>query len=567
MKYVESEQFIKMIDYDRRTALKPLLIGINSKYTHTSLSVRTLSANSNGTEFCEFTINENVLDVAANIYARQPDVLCFSCYIWNIEYVLKLASTLKKMLPDVIIVFGGPEVSYSGTEVLEKNSFVDAVIRGEGEETFKELTEKGFLFENVMGVTYRSDRIIENPGRNPIEDLDSLAFPYTQEDLTENKGKLIYYESSRGCPFGCSYCLSSAEHGVRFKSLEKVKRELELIINSKPSTIKFVDRTFNASKSRALELIRFMMKKGEGVTFHFEIEAHSISDEFLELVKSAPPGMFRFEIGIQSTNPDTLCAINRNPDIERLLSNIKNIISLGNVHVHLDLIAGLPFETYEIFKKSFNDCLSLEPDVMQLGFLKLLKGTKIRIEENKFSYRYTEFPPYEIISNCHITCDEIIKLKKIEFLVDKYYNSGAFKFALRYLRDVYGDYMSFFEALCTFFEFDIKYSRDGLYEILAGFRREDKLFLNILKFDYFTNTKNASTPVWSAEAYNMEVHKKRAEIIEKNRNTIFPDRTVRDILKNVHFEEFSWDLENKKQEKWIGVFAKSGCFLGKVDNK
>ncbi len=550
--------------------MKPLLIGINSKFTHTSLSVRTLSANSEGTEFCEFTINENVLDTAASIYTKQPDVLCFSCYIWNMEYVIKLASTLKKMLPDSIIIFGGPEVSYSAVEVLEKYPFVNAVIRGEGEETFKELTKNNFTFANVKGVTYREDEIIHNPDRAPMENIDVLQFPYTKEDLIKNKGKLIYYESSRGCPFGCSYCLSSAERGVRFKSTEKVKEELEFLIDAKPSTIKFVDRTFNASPKRAIELIKFMMDRGEGTTFHFEIEAHNISDEFLELVKRAPVGMFRFEIGIQSTNPDTLVAINRNPDVEKLLSNIKKIISLDNVHVHLDLIAGLPFETYDIFKKSFNHVMSLEPDVVQLGFLKLLKGTKILKEKDLFSYKCTEFPPYEVVSNKFITCGEIIKLKKIEFLTDKFFNSGVFRNSLKYMKSKFSDYMSFFESLSLYFEekgyFNLNHSRDGLYNIFAEFGKEDTLFLNLLKFDYFTNTKNASTPVWSHEPYNIEVHKKRAEIIENNRNTLFPDSPVRDILKNVHFEEFSWNLEDKQEEKWIGVFAKNGSFLGKVDN-
>ena len=562
----ESELYL-----NRRTVLKSLLIGINSKFTHTSLSVRTLSANSGGTEFCEFTINENVLDVAGNIYAKQPDVLCFSCYIWNMEYVIKLASTLKKMLPDAVVIFGGPEVSYSAVEVLEKYHFVNAVVRGEGEETFNELTKNNFDFRNVKGVTYRENEIICNPDRAPIENLDTLVFPYTKEDLTENKGKLIYYESSRGCPYGCTYCLSSAERGVRYKSIEKVKEELALLIEAKPSTIKFVDRTFNASPKRTIELIKFMTDRGEGTTFHFEIEAHSISDEFLELAGSAPKGMFRFEIGIQSTNPDTLRAINRNPDVDKLLSNIKKIISLDNVHVHLDLIAGLPFEKYETFKKSFNDVMSLEPDVMQLGFLKLLKGTKILTEKELFSYKCTDFPPYEVVSNTFITCKEIIRLKKIEFLVDKFFNSGAFKNSLRYMKSEFGDYMSLFESLSSYFEqkdyFKLNHSRDGLYNIFAEFGKEDTLFLNYLKFDYFTNTKNASTPIWSAEAYNIEVHKKRVEIIEENRNTVFSALPIRDILKNVHFEEFSWNLEEKKEEKWIGVFAKNGSFLGKVDNK
>lgn len=555
--------------------LKILLVAVNSKYSHTSLAVRSLCANSKGAEFAEYTINEDITSVASSIYEKSPDVVCFSCYIWNIEFVLKLANDIKKMMPEVKIVLGGPEVSFSAKEVLENNNFLDAVIVGEGEETFSELSENGFEFSGVNGVVYKNGEIVENSPRPLIEELDSLVFPYTDADLYKNRGKLIYYESSRGCPYCCSYCLSSTVHGVRFKSVEKVESELHKIIKAKPGTVKFVDRTFNADSERTIKLIEFMKKEGSGVTFHFEIEAHTLNEDFFSAVKDAPEGMFRFEIGLQSTNSKTLRTINRSGNTDKLFENIRRITDMGNIHVHLDLIAGLPYENMESFEKSFNDALSLNPDVLQLGFLKLLKGTKIRENAEKFGYVYRDYPPYEVISNESMASGELLRLKKTEELLDKFYNSGAFKRSIKYLSDVSGSYWTFFSELTDYFEgrrlFDIKHSRENLYGILADFAKEkgfSPAFTDVLKFDFLTSTINASTPSWSNDGYDIEFHKRRVEVIEENLATVFAplqDKTVREILKLVHFEKFSFRIfDGYKEEKWMAAFTKQGQFLGEI---
>ncbi len=555
--------------------LKILLVAVNSKYSHTSLAVRTLCANSVGTEFAEYTINEDLAAVETSVFEKNPDVLCFACYIWNIEFILKLANDLKKMLPSVKIIFGGPEVSFSGAEILGRYNFVDAVITGEGEETLNELSRNGFVFDGVMGVVYRKDGITVNLPRPLIEDLDSLSFPYSDKDLETNRGKLIYYETSRGCPYSCSYCLSSTVHGVRFKSIEKVKEELLRIIKSKPETIKFVDRTFNADKSRTVKLIEFMKKEGAGVTFHFEIEAHTLNDEFFDAIYDAPSGMFRFEIGLQSTNPETLCAINRMGDTEKLFNNIRRIAELGNIHVHLDLIAGLPFENIMSLQKSFNDALSLKPHVLQLGFLKLLKGTEIRGRADEFGYVFRDYPPYEVISSVCISASEMLKIKKIEELLDRFYNSGAFKGGIEYLSDYFGTSWDLFSNITDYFEerklFDIKHSRDSLYGILsdfAGCNGVSDVFRDILKFDYLTSNVNAKTPLWSLDLYDVEFHKRRADVVEENPGGVFDalkDKPVREILKIVHFETFSYRIfDGNKKEKWMGVFTRRGEYLGEI---
>ncbi len=557
--------------------MKVLLVAVNSKYSHTSLSVRTLCANSLGAEFAEYTINEDISAVVSSIIEKKPDVLCFACYIWNIECILKLASDIKKIIPSVKIAFGGPEVSFCAAEILENHNFVDCVIIGEGEETFKELSENGFIFEGVRGVAYRDKETIQNPPRPLVENLDSLAFPYTDDDLRTNSNKLIYYESSRGCPYCCSYCLSSTVHGVRFKSMDKVKGELLKIIEARPGTVKFVDRTFNADKSRTTELIEFMKKEGRGITFHFEIEAHTLNEVFFEAIKDAPQGMFRFEIGLQSTNSETLHAINRMGNTEKLFENVRRITDMGNIHVHLDLIAGLPHENIHTFEKSFNDAISLKPHVLQLGFLKLLKGTEIRKRAKEYGYVYRDYPPYEVIQSGSMTAMELLRLKKLEELLDRFYNSGAFKGGLEYLMEVSGSPWKLFSGLTDYFEdnglFDIKHSRESLYKILCDFAEYKGVpleFWDILKFDYFTTTVNASTPLWSKDGYDTEFHKRRVEVIEENPDDVFgalKDEPVKNILKLVHFETFSYRIfDGNKKEKWMAVFTKQGKFLGEIPN-
>lgn len=555
--------------------MKILLVAVNSKYIHTSLSVRTLSANAGGLEFIELTINEDITELLSAVYERRPDVICFSCYIWNIEYILKAASSLKCMLPEALIILGGPEVSFCAGEILRENLFVDAVIRGEGEQTLASLVENGFKFDDVRGVTYRGEDIIENPDAPLVQDLDSLVFPYTDDDLSENSGKLIYYESSRGCPYRCSYCLSSTEHSVRYKSIGKVKAELDRIIAARPGTVKLTDRTFNSDPKRGAQLLLYMLEKGRGVTFHFELAAHTLTDEFMEIAARAPEGMFRFEIGLQSTNPDTLKAIKRSTELKRLFENVSRLTAMKNIHVHLDLIAGLPFEDYKSFGKSFNDAVSLRPTVLQLGFLKLLKGTAARAEAAKFGYKYRSYPPYEVIENDYISCGELLRLKRIETVFDMYYNSGAFKRSVLYLEKLCGNPFRLFELLAAGFEnkglFSVQLSRSSLYEQLCEFASElgaEDLFFDLLKADYLTSNKNAATPAWSLRPYNTELHKKRTEIIEgENRElfSCFGDMPVRDILKRVHFEEFSYRVHDDCSfKRCVLAFSKSGDLLGEI---
>jgi len=551
-----------------------LLVAVNSKYTHTSLSVRTLSRNAYDVPFAEFTINEKIDYIISEVCKKAPDVVCFSCYIWNIEIIKKVASSVKKIIPVSKIVFGGPEVSYTPTEILSECGFVDAVICGEGEITFRKLVESNFCFEGTDGVVYRhGNNITVNSPAKLIENLDELIFPYTEEDLKENSGKLIYYESSRGCPYNCSYCISSTIHSLRFKSIDKVKEELMILIKHKPKTIKFVDRTFNADNKRTCELIRFMTEQGVGVVFHFEIAAHTLSDEFIELIKNAPEGMFRLEIGLQSTNPETIKAINRVTDFEKLSLNVKKLVECKKAHIHLDLIAGLPYEDMESFKNSFNDAMRLKPDVLQLGFLKMLKGTEIRGDKEKYSYSFSDYPPYEVISNNFMSYSDISFLKKIDETVDKIYNSGAFSNMLSFLETKFGSYFEMYSYISEVLEksnfFDISLSRNSVYEILAGVLSSvDKRALDLLKYDYFLNTKNASTPLWSAQKYDVQIHKKRLQIIEFYRDSLFlkfSGMNIHEILKKVHFERFSYDvLGNRREKDIIIVFENNGSVLGEI---
>ncbi len=537
-----------------------LLVGVNAKYIHTSLSVRTLYAyvNDASLSWCEYTINEDAGGVCADIYGRGAGVVLFSCYIWNIEFIIKTARRLKQVSPDTTIIFGGPEVSYSDAEYMERYDFIDAVIRGEGEETLRRIVETGTL--NHRGVTYRNgdNKIIYCPQRDVIDDLSSVPFPYTEEDIERNKDKLIYYESSRGCPFGCAYCLSSADKSLRFRSLELVFKELDFFIEHNVKIVKFTDRTFNADKKRACEIIRFLISRKPETTFHFEAAADLITPEMLTLLKTAPKDLFQLEIGVQSTNEKTLAAINRKADIKRIASVVREIGACGNIHTHLDLIAGLPYEDYKSFKKSFNDVFNMRPDVIQLGFLKLLSGTEIKKEPAV----YTSEPPYEVLKTPYISYAELMDLKRVEDIVEKYYNSAAFKRSVNELIGLFPSPFDFFDALAEFYAQNglgrIGISRDSLYAILLDFAGtlnaksasglsgtikpkgtlNPGYFKELLLADYLENNK-PRTPSWAARE---PVTKERFDIltedfIAKNLPE-YAGMSVKEIIKRVHFERF-----------------------------
>ena len=432
--------------------MKALLVAVNAKYIHTSLSVRTLKAyaNSDNVEMAEYTINERVEDILRSIFLKKADVVLFSCYIWNVEVCLDVADMLKKVSPETKIIFGGPEVSFDDTEYMQKYDFIDAIMRGEGEATFKEWLEIG---EMADGITYRENgEIIRNKDRELIHDITSIPFPYTDEDIEKNSGKLIYYESSRGCPFRCSYCLSSTTHSVRFRDMDVVKEELMFFVRHNVRIVKFVDRTFNADRKRTCELVKFLIDNAKNTTFHFEVAADLINDELVELFKTAPEGLFQLEIGVQSTNDKTIKAIDRKTDFEMIKRAVKLVQKAGGVHMHLDLIVGLPFEDFNSFGKSFDDVFNLRPDVLQLGFLKLLRGTKIRSEEEKYGYRYNSKPPYEVLKNDFISYEDVLLLKGIEEVFERYYNSGVFKGAMEYLLKKYNSPFEMFKKLWLFYD-------------------------------------------------------------------------------------------------------------------
>lgn len=542
--------------------MKVLLVAVNAKYIHTSLSVRTLKmyANADNVEIAEYTINERVSDILRSIFLKKADAVLFSCYIWNIEMCLEIAQMLKKVSPDTRIVFGGPEVSYDDCEYMKQYNFIDAIIRGEGEMTFKEWLEKG---ECVDGITYRQgDEIIRNKDRENIADLSSIPFPYTAEDIEKNKGKLIYYESSRGCPFRCSYCLSSTTHNVRFRDTELVKAELMFFAEHNVRIVKFVDRTFNADRKRTAELVKFLIDNAKNTTFHFEIAADLINDELAELFRTAPKGLFQLEIGVQSTNDTTIKAIDRKTDFDKIKKTVNVLKGANGVHLHLDLIAGLPFENLDSFKKSFDDVFALRPDELQLGFLKLLRGTKIRREEQKYGYEYNSKPPYEILKNDFVSYDDILLLKGVEEVFEKYYNSGAFRETMEYLLKKQVSPFELFEKLWLFYEKNgcntVGQSRNSLYEILSHFCDEE-LFRDILKLDYFTYNKGVSTPKWSLSPCDKTLLKGRFEILtEEFVAENLPEYVgilPKEIVKNIHFERFEYDvLADCKKRKCIIIF-------------
>ncbi len=548
--------------------MKKLLVAINAKYIHTNLAVRMIEAYAKDpdTQVCEYTINEPKSNVIADIFAKKSDVILFSCYIWNISYIYELCETLKK-ITNAKIVLGGQEVSFNYQEVLKKHWYIDACIYGEGENTISTLIQNNFVFKDVKGVAYRDGEIIINPQAEPIEDITCIPFPYTEEDIKKLNGRLLYYETARGCPFNCSYCMSSTFKGVRYRDIEVVKHELMFFIHNRVKIVKVVDRTFNADPQRAYEIFKFLIENPGETTFHFEIAAHILDDKTIELLKKAPKGLMQFEIGVQTTNPDTVSAINRITSFDKVSNAVLKILADDNIHVHLDLIAGLPYESLESFKNSFNDVFVLRPHVLQLGFLKMLYGTKIRHEQEKHGYKYISYPPYEVLSNDYMSFSDLLELKDVEDVLEKYYNSGIFKHSIDFMVDKAQTPYDLFKELATYFRqngfFDISHSRNGLFEILVEFAKEkefDEEIFDLLKFDYLKSGAN-STPKWSILEYNQELNKKRFEIIEQNPHVFseFDGQSMKDIIKQVHFEEFCYDVcTDMKKNKCIVVFKKDG---------
>ena len=461
--------------------MKILLVACNAKYIHSNLAVYDLQAYASDYAdhivLKEYTINQQKDDIMRDIYLEHPDVVCVSCYIWNLSFVKELMADLIKILPGADFWAGGPEVSYDAEKFLTENSEFKGVMVGEGEETFKELA--GYYVEknpqdlkDMTGICYRDgDQIIHN-GWRQIMDLSSIPFIY--KDLSEFKNRIIYYESSRGCPFSCSYCLSSIDKKLRFRDTETVKKELQFFIDNKVPQVKFVDRTFNCKHDHAMAIWKYINEHDNGVTnFHFEISADLLREEELQEMSTMRPGLIQLEIGVQSTNPDTIKAIHRTMDFEKLKGIVDRIHSFGNIHQHLDLIAGLPYEDYDSFRHSFNDVYALKPQQLQLGFLKVLKGSHMMEMCKEYGIVYKTQEPYEVLSTKWLDYDHVLKLKTVENMVEVYYNSGQFQNTLEYLENFFQDAFSIYERLGSFYMEkgygDVSHTRMRRYEILLEF--------------------------------------------------------------------------------------------------
>ena len=463
--------------------MKILLAACNAKYIHSNPAVYDLKAYAaaykDSVQIKEFTINQPKDEIMKEIYRSGADVVCFSCYIWNISFVRELIRDLKKILPDTVFWAGGPEVSFHAKNFLEDMPQVTGIMKGEGEETFLALAGyylegKGRL-EEISGIVFRKENeIVDNGFREPV-DLDRIPFIYENPENFENR--IIYYESSRGCPFSCSYCLSSIDRKLRFRSLSLVKKELQFFLDHRVPQVKFVDRTFNCRHEHAMEIWKYILEHDNGVTnFHFEVSADLFREDELELIGRMRPGLIQLEIGVQSANPETLEAVHRKTDLEKLRRNVEKIRSFHSVHQHLDLIAGLPCEDYESFRRSFDFVYSMKPDQLQLGFLKVLKGSLMEEKAREYGITCKSLEPYEVLSTRWISYEEILKLKTVESMVEVYYNSGQFQYTLNWLMGFWEDAFFFYEDLGRFYERkgyeELSHSRIRRYEILLEFLHE-----------------------------------------------------------------------------------------------
>ena len=527
--------------------MKILLVACNAKYIHSNLAVYDLQAYASDYAdhivLKEYTINQQKDDIMRDIYLEHPDVVCVSCYIWNLSFVKELMADLIKILPGADFWAGGPEVSYDAEKFLTENSEFKGVMVGEGEETFKELA--GYYvkknpqnLKDMTGICYRDgDQIIHN-GWRQIMDLSSIPFIY--KDLSEFKNRIIYYESSRGCPFSCSYCLSSIDKKLRFRDTETVKKELQFFIDNKVPQVKFVDRTFNCKHDHAMAIWKYINEHDNGVTnFHFEISADLLREEELQEMSTMRPGLIQLEIGVQSTNPDTIKAIHRTMDFEKLKGIVDRIHSFGNIHQHLDLIAGLPYEDYDSFRHSFNDVYALKPQQLQLGFLKVLKGSHMMEMCKEYGIVYKTQEPYEVLSTKWLDYDHVLKLKTVENMVEVYYNSGQFQNTLEYLEKFFPDAFSIYERLGSFYMEkgygDVSHTRMRRYEILLEFLEDvPEISMDQVKdqmvYDLYLRENLKSRPGFARDQKPFERQiwdfRKREKVAKNAHVEVFADGTV-----------------------------------------
>lgn len=487
--------------------MKILLTAINSKFVHSNLAIRYLNAFVKDipceVKNREFSINDREENVLKEIICEKPDVVAFSTYIWNVEMVEKLSNLIKRVNPNIEILYGGPEVTYDSSVFLAKTCG-DYVIEGEGEKTFREFVEYKIgmrEIESIRGLHYKNKGIVVTNGSRPLMNMEELVFPYEADENLDNK--IVYYEGSRGCPFNCKYCLSSTTHGVRFHSIERVLSELQYFIDKGVRLVKFVDRTFNCNPKYSMAIWDYLIKADTNTQFHFEISADILKPKELELLRNAPDGRFQFEVGVQTTNDDVLKNINRFVNFSDIKEKVLELMSIKHIKQHLDLIAGLPGEDYESFRKSFNDVHSIGPEEIQLGFLKLLKGSSMREESEKYGMVYSPYPPYEILKTDLVSYEEMLKLKRVEEMVDKYYNSQKFNNIIKFFYPKFDTPFDFFYALGNFFEekgyFNRNIGNSEYYKVFLDFNMEilkgDEEYLkDIIRYDYLLFNKKRGMP-------------------------------------------------------------------------
>jgi len=544
--------------------MKILLAACNAKYIHSNLAVYDLKAYSSDYDehviLREYTINQPKDEILKDIYSSGADVVCFSCYIWNISFVRELIRDLVKILPKTAFWAGGPEVSYDAEKFLTEMPEMTGVMVGEGEKTFHDLLEfyidgKDSL-EEISGIAYRTgDKIIHNGWR---ELMDLSAIPFVYEHLEKFENRIIYYESSRGCPFSCSYCLSSIDKKLRFRDLELVKKELQFFLDHRVPQVKFVDRTFNCKHEHAMTIWKYILEHDNGVTnFHFEISADLLREEEMELMSQMRPGLIQLEIGVQSTNPETIRAIHRHMDLKKLEHCVNRVHSFRNIHQHLDLIAGLPYEDYDTFHQSFNDVYQMKPDQLQLGFLKVLKGSLMQKEAEVYGIVYKEKEPYEVLSTNWLTYGEVLKLKMVKSMVEVYYNSGQFWHTLEYLVPFEKDAFTFYEKLGSFYEkkgySEISHSRMRRYEILLEYLQEEtdvptEVAAQKMLYDLYLREKLKKRPVFAPDQKQYETavwnYRKNNQVSKTAHIEVFENGTVilfdyekRDPLSNNAYTE------------------------------
>lgn len=550
--------------------MKTVLVAINAKYIHSNLAVYSLRSYARTfgyePELLEFTINQQKDQILKGIYEAKPDLLCFSCYIWNLSYAEEIIEDIKKILPKVTIWAGGPEVSYDAPKFLKRHPEVDGIMCAEGEKTLTELISyyeigksQGKSLDGINGIVYQENKTIHQTPIRDIMNMDDLVFPY--EDLKDFEHKIIYYESSRGCPFSCSYCLSSIDKKLRFRSFSLVEKELEFFLAHKVPQVKFVDRTFNCKKSHAMAIWTYIKEHDNGITnFHFEVAADLLTEDEIALIQTMRPGLIQLEIGVQSTNEKTLAEIHRKTDFEEITRKVKAVQKGENVHQHLDLIAGLPYENYESFGHSFNDVYALKPEQLQLGFLKVLKGSYMAEAAEGYGCVHKAKPPYEVLGTRWLSYEEILKLKGVEEMVEVYYNSGQFQKTIRAMEHLFETAFSMYEELADFYEKngynEVSHTRIRRYEILQEFLQEKEANLEYFKqlmiFDLYARENMKTRPQWANDlsAYKMQIldfYKKEEENPELL--TDYQGYQARQTIKMTHIEVFTYDVINENEEK------------------